>query len=281
MRLRLVFALVCTVGMPAPVHAAGPVRVYPIGDSITYGATFGVSVPAVGVGTLVNTPGGYRGDLDALLTAGSVAHQFVGTRTDNSNPVLDATGQNHHDGWPGWRVDQIDTAITGWLNGGVQPDVVVIHLGTNDIGQRYDPATTYPTGDGRVNYADATQRATFVADLAARLDALVDKIQTLRPNVRIVVSDVVPIAATGGTGAPHLATRDFAAAAANVVAAEQAGGDKVVFADVYTRFVTTTDQAGTVVVPGLLSHDNVHPTPAGYAVMADVYDDAVVAVLTR
>ena len=96
MRLPLALALVCATALPTPAGAATPVRVYPLGDSITYGATFGVSVPVVGVGTLVNTPGGYRGDLDALLTVDGVSHQFVGTRTDNSNPVLDATGQNRH-----------------------------------------------------------------------------------------------------------------------------------------------------------------------------------------
>ncbi len=269
--MRLPFLAVLCAVLLAPASSSGAaeaVRVYPIGDSITYGNTY----------SLVSTPGGYRGVLDQQLTRLGVAHQFVGSQAGNSTPVLDATGQNHHDGWPGWRVDQIDAAITGWIAGGVTPDVAIVHLGTNDIAQRFDPGTTYPTGDGRVNYGDPVQRATFVAHLTARLQGLVDKLQALRPGVRIAVSDVVPISSAGGTGAPHAATSDYAAAVQGLVGAEQAAGDRVVFASVFARFVAATPN-GPVVVPGLLSPDNVHPTPAGYAVMADVYDDAVLAAL--
>ena len=273
MRLPVAVALCAALLSPPASEAAGPVRVYPMGDSITYGATVVVSVPQAGVSQLVNTPGGYRAFLGPLLTAAGVTHQFVGTRADNSNPVLDATAQNRHDGWPGWRIDQIDSRLATWVPSQL-PDVAVIHLGTNDIGQRFDPGTTYPTGDGRVNFADAAQRATFVAHMAARLDALVDKLQALRPTVRIVLSNIVPWATTGGTGAPHPATTEYSSAVAGIVAAEQAAGEEVVFADVWTPFVVN----GTV-IPGLLSHDNVHPTPAGYALMATVYDDAVVAAL--
>ncbi len=282
--LPAVILAVSTLCAPTASHAAGPVRVYPLGDSITYGATQNVGTP-VG-GTLVNTPGGYRGDLDLLLTANGVTHQFVGTRTDNSSPVLDATGQNHHDGWPGWRVEQVSANLDAggcWITGlgarpAIFPDVVVIHLGTNDIGQRFDPSTTYPTGDGRANLADPAQRATFVSHLTDRLDVLVDKLQALRPSVRIVLSNVVPWATTSGTGAPAVVTSDYSAAVAGLAAAEQSAGENVVFADVWTPFVAATPN-GPVVVPALLSGDNVHPTPAGYAVMATVYDGAVRAAL--
>ena len=269
----LLLALVAAL-LPASARADAAVRVYPLGDSITYGATVYLNPP----GTLVNTPGGYRGGLDALLTANGVAHTFVGSRNDNSTPVLDATGENRHDGWPGWRIDQIDSSVTGWINGGVSPDVVVIHLGTNDIGQRWDPATTFPTGDGRVDYNSASQRATFVADMTARLGGLVDRLQALRPGVRIVLSDVVPWASTDGTGAPLPVTAEYATSVATLAANEAATGAKVVFADVWTPFVAATP-AGPVVVPGLIATDNVHPTPAGYTVMATVYDAAVRAVL--
>ncbi len=271
MRLRPVLLLGLALLAPVPTRAAYPVRTYPLGDSITNGATFG---------TRVRTPGGYRSLLDNLLTASGVPHQFVGSRADNSTPVLDATGQNRHDGWPGARVDQVDASITGWLAGGLAPDVVIVHLGTNDIVQRFDPGTTYPTADGRANYGDPAQRALFLDHLGARLDALIDRIQAWQPDVRIVVSNAVPIATVAGTGAPWLVTAGYAAEVRQVVAAERAGGEPVSLADVYDRYVASTPD-GPVVVPGLLTPDNVHPTPTGYAVLAYVYADAVLAALGR
>jgi lysophospholipase L1-like esterase len=282
------------LGATPAAHAAG-VRIYPLGDSITYGSTWGVGLPVAppspvpgGVG--VQTPGGYRGPLDALLTASGVPHEFVGSGTANSNPVLDQQGQARHDGHPGYRIEQDANNLDGrpgiggdnggfWLTGipgrgPITPDVTVIHLGTNDIGQRFDPGTTYPTGDGKVNLAVAAQRATFVAHMTTRLQALVDKLLTLRPGSRVVLSNVLPI----GTGTSDPTTGEYAVAVADLVARESAAGARIVYADVWSRFATATPN-GTVVTPGLLSPDSVHPTPAGYAAMAAVYRDGILAAL--
>jgi lysophospholipase L1-like esterase len=275
----VLLATATTASQAPPAAAAGPVRVYPLGDSITYGNTY-----------QANTPGGYRGVLDVLLTASGITHEFVGAVADNSTPVLDAEGQGHHDGHPGYRIDQDAADLDGdahsyydaggfWLTGTgsrapITPDVTVIHLGTNDIGQRWDAGTTYPTGDGLVNYGDATQRATFVAHMTNRLQGLVDKIFTLRPNSRVVLSNVIPIGLTN----VDVVTGEYATAIANLVATERAAGKRIVLADVWTPFVVATP-AATTVTPGLMSPDSVHPDIAGYAVMAAVYRDAILAAL--
>ncbi|MDQ1712224.1 MAG: hypothetical protein QOE45_1674 [Frankiaceae bacterium] len=277
-----------------PAHAAG-IRIYPLGDSITYGSTWGVGLPVappppVPGSAGFSTPGGYRQPLDVLLTASGITHEFVGSGVANSSPLLDQQGQAHHDGHPGYRIEQDADNLDGhpgiggdnggfWLTGTgsrgpITPDVTVVHLGTNDIGQRFDPGTTYPTGDGRVNLAVPAQRATFVTHLTARLQALVDKLLTLRPGSRVVLSNVLPI----GTGTADPTTGEYAAAVADLVARERAAGARVVYADVWSRFTATTPN-GIVVVPGLLSPDSVHPVPTGYAVMAAVYRDAIVAAL--
>lgn len=271
-------------------HGAEVLDVYALGDSITYGTT--MSVESDGTWVPVVTPGGYRADLHELLSAVGVPHQFRGSRADNTAPNQDATGQTQHDGWGGFRVDQVAAALDGpapngtpghWVTGtggrwGVHPDVAVVHLGTNDIGQRYDPGTVYPTADGRANFADRAQRALFVQHLAARLDALVDKLQALRPGVRIVLSTVVPFATSNGTGPCDPVTPEYARAVSALVAAERAAGEKVVLADVWSAFVTAGAD-GPVVVPGLLSPDNVHPVKKGYSLMASVYRDAVLAAM--
>ncbi|HEU0130023.1 MAG TPA: GDSL-type esterase/lipase family protein [Mycobacteriales bacterium] len=282
-RVRLGVAAVSVLGSvllaAPPARAAGVVRVYPLGDSITFGNT-----------ATANTPGGYRGPLDALLTASGVTHEFVGAVADNSTPVLDAEGQAHHDGHPGYRIDQDAADLDGdahsyydaggyWLTGTasrapIVPDVTIVHLGTNDIGQRWDPGTVYPTGDGLVNYGDPAQRAAFVAHMTARLEGLVDKLLALRPDSRVVLSNVIPIGLTG----VDLVTGEYGTAIADLVARERAAGKRVVLADVWSRFAQATP-AGVVLVPGLLCQDAVHPTVAGYAVMAAVYRDAVLAAL--
>lgn len=275
-----VLATTGTLASPPPANAAG-IRVYPLGDSITFGSTY----------SSVSTPGGYRGFLDAMLTASGVPHDFVGAVADNSTPVLDASGQGHHDGHPGYRVDQDATDLDGdahsyydvggyWLTGTgarppIYPDVTVIHLGTNDILQRWDDGTTYPTPDGRADLGDPAQCATFVAHLTARLKGLVDKLLALRPGSRVVLSNVLPV----GSVTTDATTPEYGAAIAGLVADEVAAGQRVVFADVWSRFAVATP-GGSIAVPGLLSPDAIHPNAAGYAVMAAVYRDAVVAALS-
>ena len=290
-------ALACAAGLAAPPSAqAAGVRIYPLGDSITYGATWYVGRPAqlppqVPWSTVpVDTPGGYRTTLTAALTASGVTHELVGASTANSNAALDRLGQNHHNGHPGYRVDQCANALDGragaggdlggyWLTGTggrgpIFPDVTVVHLGTNDIGQRYDPGTTYPGSGGKANLADAAQRATFVTHLATRLQGLVDKIQALRPGSRVVLSTLVPISV-----APlDVTVAEYNARIAAIATAERAGGARVVLADPWSVMAAATP-AGIVTVPGMLSPDNVHPTPAGFAVMGAVYRDGVVAAL--
>jgi lysophospholipase L1-like esterase len=276
-RLALVLGLLGAVAVGVPAMAAAPTtwRIYPLGDSITYGLF-----------NAVDSPGGYRSPLDTMLRGDGVAHRFVGSTTANSSPSLTLHKQAHHDGHPGYRVDQDAAALDGfanpyddtggyWLTGisgraPIYPDLVVIHLGTNDIGERYDPGYTYPTPTGIVDFANPRQRATFMQHLTDRLHALVDKIQQLRPNARIVLSDLIPI----GTTTPDLMTGDFVPKVQGVVAAERATGKNVVFADVWGAF-TSARRGHTTIRPGLLSNDTVHPTPAGYRVMARVYANAI------
>ena len=284
-------AAVAAVGasmLVPPQAQAAPIRIYPLGDSITYGATYTLTLPPEvprQVPRTAHTPGGYRTPL-TLALAPTVEHQFVGAWNANSNAVLDQLGQNRHDGHPGYRIDQNAAALDGFSGGGsdqgghwltgtatrapIFPDVTVIHLGTNDIYQRYDPGTVYAGPGGKVNIAVAAQRAVFVDHLATRLRGLVDKIQTLRPGSAIVLSNVVPLAIANY----DLMTYEYAAAVKAVVDAELLTGARIAYADVWSKFAAATP-AGVVVVPGLLSPDNAHPTAAGYALMAAVYRDAI------
>jgi lysophospholipase L1-like esterase len=104
-----------------PAAASRPLVVLPLGASITYG--YG------------STDGnGYRGRLYERLTHEAGLHvDFVGSVHSGTMPDTD------HEGHPGWRIDQIAARTDGWLDE-YHPDVVIMHLGTNDMIQGYRPA---------------------------------------------------------------------------------------------------------------------------------------------
>ena len=103
------------VGMLAgPAVWAAPVRIMPLGDSITYG-----------VGDESNH-GGYRGPLYDLLVNAGDAVDFVGTLTGGAIP------DPNNEGHSGWRADQVRDQLNTWLTLN-PPDIVLLHIGTNDI----------------------------------------------------------------------------------------------------------------------------------------------------
>jgi lysophospholipase L1-like esterase len=280
--LSLLVSLACAsaVALAAPGHAAtapvpAAVRILPLGDSITYGTSTDLPGGAM--------PGGYRGTLDGLLESRGIMHRFVGSETTNPSPSLTADNQAHHEGHPGYRVDQVATDLDGlaggntdnggyWLTGtsgraAIRPDVVIIHLGTNDITHYYDPGV-------RVRFYTEAARQQFAADLKARLKGLVDKIYALRPYTRIVLSTIVPVE----IGDFEAVSYDYAIAVRSLVSQERKAGRRIVLAEMFNRFCLR-EKGQFVNYPGLVSTDGVHPTPAGYQVMANVYSTAVANVL--
>ncbi len=111
-----------TVAAPPDLPAAPPIRIMPVGDSITYGA---------------GAPGGYRAPLYQLLTNAGFNVDFIGTQTDNGAPGLP---DPDHEGHSGWRIDQIDSIIEGVFDQEADPDIILLLIGTNDYGQNYDTA---------------------------------------------------------------------------------------------------------------------------------------------
>lgn len=117
-----------------------------LGDSIT-----------AGVGS--STGGGYRLPLWRQLAGQEV--DFVGSEQGGGIEDPD------HEGHSGYMIDQIRARIDGWL-GQAQPDVVLLHLGINDLDR----------GD-RLGAAD-------------RLVALVDQIKRDRPGITVIVQGLIP-----------------------------------------------------------------------------------------
>ncbi|MET7420248.1 SGNH/GDSL hydrolase family protein [Dactylosporangium sp. NPDC005555] len=107
------------VVLPIAAEAATPVRIMPLGASITWGTG--------------STDGnGYRELLrrhladDAGVAVDMVGSQRSGTAADNDN-----------EGHSGYRVDAVAAGADAWI-AAAKPDVVLLNAGTNDMLQNYD-----------------------------------------------------------------------------------------------------------------------------------------------
>jgi lysophospholipase L1-like esterase len=226
--LRLLAATVLTVGLgvaapgsSAAAPAADPIRIMPLGDSITWGEGS-------------STTSSYRADLwRHLVDDAGVAVDFVGSQQSGNLPDRDNEGHS------GWRIDQVAASVEGWLTT-YRPDVVLVHLGTNDLAQEYD-----------------------VAGAPDRLAALLDRITAHSPATTVLVSSIVPSTFQIITDRVDA----FNARLPGIVRARAEQGRKLRFVDLGPA-VGTADLA-----------DFLHPNDAGYAKMASLWHAALEPVL--
>ncbi|GAA0805928.1 SGNH/GDSL hydrolase family protein [Spirilliplanes yamanashiensis] len=128
--------------------AAAPVKIMALGDSITYG-----------VGS--QSSGSYRTGLRRKLVNAGLAVDFVGSVKSGSGPDTENEGHN------GWTIAQVTAKVDGWL-AAQQPDVVLLHIGTNDMNKNLS-----------------------VAGAPDRLEALVDAIHAARPTAQVYLQQIV------------------------------------------------------------------------------------------
>ncbi|WP_327046586.1 GDSL-type esterase/lipase family protein [Microbispora sp. NBC_01189] len=198
-------------------------RVMPLGDSIT----LGVGSP---------TSSSYRISLQRSLGYQGLGYDFVGSQASGGNPPGSPGGGGpaidlDHEGHSGWRVDQIQASAQGWLQV-YRPDVVLLHLGTNDMIQDY--------------------LATTAVD---RLMSLTDLVFTVRPQATVIVSTLVP----SRTPAIDARIRQFNQRLPGLVRGRVSAGRHLVLVDMSS--VTKADIA-----------DDVHPNDNGYTKMAKVFN---------
>lgn len=98
-----------------------PIKIMPLGDSITDGYNF---------------PGGYRINLWRELNNRGYQIQFVGSLSNGP----DSLPNQNHEGHSGWRIDQINLYMKVWLQK-AKPDLILLTIGTNDIVQNYQVKT--------------------------------------------------------------------------------------------------------------------------------------------
>jgi lysophospholipase L1-like esterase len=200
--------------------AAEPLRVLAAGDSITYGAEGHYY--------------GYRGFLADLAAAAGLQMLLVGGETENLG-----VGEGH-EGHPGWRSDEVLSFLPAWLDRS-RPDVVLLHVGTNDIFQ------------GRP-----------VQHAAASIEAILDLMAGTRPDCWTVVATSGPFRSPKDAQA-----RELTAEITRIVSGRAGRGQKVVLAD--SRAALAASPAG---LPALLV-DSAHPSDLGYYLMSKTFFEAI------
>ncbi len=205
------------------------VRVMPLGDSITDGQP---------------PYNSYRYYLYRKLIDAGYGVDFVGSRIQNkdgSPPDFDF--DQNHEGHSGIRADQMlepispgspVTRVAAWVQA-TNPDVVLLHLGTNDLWR----------GDSR-------------ASTVAEISQIIDVIRGINPSIKIVLAKLIPLANYEGQIA------EFNSELAVMAAGKGLPGSPLVLADMHSGFSLSEH-----------TYDNVHPNAAGAGIMADRWFDAV------
>jgi len=224
----------CKGEQPGP-EPAPPVKIMPLGDSIT-----------VGSGSI--NIDGYRKSLYENLTDDGYNVDFVGSQT---NGVLADTD---HEGHGGWRDDQIATNI--YNNGGSNwistytPDIILLHIGTNGLNS--DPGDVEDILDEIDEYeADNDVDVTVVLARIINRVSYSSTTTDFNDNVEEMARDRVE-------NSSNPAYPD------NIVFVDMEDGAGIIYAEDSTPPFDDGDM-----------NDNVHPNDAGYEKMAMVWLTAI------
>ena len=190
-------------------------RLMPLGDSITRGYKS-------------TTEDGYRAPLSTALKNRGIALDFVGSQRCGALLNSDVEGYN------GYRIDQI-TALVDTALATYHPNLITLHIGTNDLAQNYQAATA-----------------------SKRLAALIDQIIADDPKVTILVAQLV----CNATPSVQSLIDAYNAKIPEIVQSRAKAGKHVYL--VSMKALTKADLA-----------DGLHPNDVGYQKMADAWDAGI------
>lgn len=135
------------------------VRIMPLGDSITQGFRGHDS---------------YRRGLWLRLKEAGAKVDFVGSLKENYGGMPRHTDFDmDHEGHWGWRADQVLARVDKWAAKNV-PDIVLLHLGTNDIGGGQD-----------------------IEETVGEIEEIITTIRKHNPKVKVLLAQIIPLANEG------------------------------------------------------------------------------------
>ena len=190
-------------------------KIMPLGASVTWGQDS-------------STGDGYRGPLEKLILRGGNNIAFVGTR---NNGVF---ADNAVEAYPGFTISEVQNVSKHSGSYDYMPNVILIHLGTNDC--MLDDDT---------------------ANAATRMVYLVQNLTTAIPDTVVIVSNLIPNLNPDVEQCIEMVNSGFQTEMANLAN----NGAKVAFADMHSA-VPKSD---------INTLDKTHPNDDGYQKMANVW----------
>ncbi|MEH1014527.1 cellulose binding domain-containing protein [Micromonospora sp. CPCC 206060] len=211
--------------VPGAGAAATPVRIMPLGDSIT------------------GSPGCWRSLLwNRLQSTGHTSIDFVGTLgPQGCGQPYDGDNEGHG----GYLVTNVasQNLLPGWLSA-TQPDIVLMHFGTNDVWSNIPPAT-----------------------ILTAYSKLVDQMRASNPAMKILVAKIIPMAPASCAECGQR-TVALNSTIDGWAAGKTTAQSPIVVVDQWTGFSTATD-----------TYDGVHPNAAGDQKMSDRWYPPLTAAL--
>jgi lysophospholipase L1-like esterase len=226
MSAMLIAGSLFTPAFDADAAASAAVKVMPLGDSIT------------------GSPGCWRAKLwTRLQSSGHTNVDFVGTLGD---PGCGVSYDGDNEGHGGYLATNIanQNQLPGWLSA-TRPDVVMMHLGTNDVWNNIAPAT-----------------------ILAAFGKLVDQMRASKPTMKILVAKILPM---NPSGCPDCGQRvvNLDNAIPAWASGKSTSASPITVVDQWSGFSTSSNTI-----------DGVHPNDSGNQKMSDRWYPPLSALLS-
>jgi hypothetical protein len=221
-------------------------RIMPLGDSVTFGVAS-------------TTGGGYRAPLFQMALDAHQTITFVGSQTSGPAMVGGAAFPPNSEGHSGHTIDGSNLfvrllrgsrpGILPLTPGAIRtykPHIVTLMIGTNDVETQLDLPTA-----------------------PSRLATLIDAILAADPKLLLVVAQITPTQ----SDAENALVAAYNAAIPALVGDRVQQGKHILLVDMYGAFTANANYKTEYLA------DNLHPTDAGFVVMATVWYAAIGALL--
>ncbi|MBD1842184.1 cellulose-binding protein [Cyanobacteria bacterium FACHB-63] len=202
------------------------IRIMPLGDSITQAD---------------RNHNSYRRPLWLRLRAAGYDVNFVGsTKSHYLGNAPKSDFDPDHEGHWGWEVDEVLAQVDRWSEA-AKPDIVLIHLGTNDIlrGQNFDSTI-------------------------AELRKLIETMRKRNPRLKILIAQLIP--SSGG----ETLTQQFNQQIVVLARSMNSQISPVILVDQFSGFDVRQD-----------TYDGLHPNESGEQKMADRWFQSLDKVLPK
>jgi len=146
-----------TTSSPEMTATDSPVTIMHVGEGLTQGG---------------RDHSTYRCFLDAMLRDADIAFDFVGSRqkpADGYDYTCPTDFDQDHEAWARARVGGFETEMMTASVGALQPDVALIHLGSEDVWMTGDPEGT-----------------------TERLELFITRLQAASPDITLLVASMIP-----------------------------------------------------------------------------------------